>query len=338
METQPVGLLRGRALARSRSLLESSPPAGHRRDLDARTPRAVVGPTASGKTEAAVAIAESFGGEIVCVDSTTIYRGMDVGSAKPTPEQRLRIRHHLVDVADPHETFTVARYQALARTAIEGARARGRPILLVGGSGLYFRAVVDDLVFPPTDAATRAELEREATILGPDALYRRLAAVDPVAARRIEPDNVRRTIRALEVPTVTGRRFSEFARDWRRYPVEHVRAAGIEMPRDILANRIERRVHDQLRRGFVEEVRALQDRGLHRSPTARQAIGYAELSRYAAGECSLDEASALIVKRTKALARRQMAWFRRDPRIRWFRAGADGAAGVLDDVMEYLYG
>jgi tRNA dimethylallyltransferase len=241
METQPVGLLRGRALARSRSLLESSPPAGHRRGLDARTPRAVVGPTASGKTEAAVAIAESFGGEIVCVDSTTIYRGMDVGSAKPTPEQRLRIRHHLVDVADPHETFTVARYQALARTAIEDARARGRPILLVGGSGLYFRAVVDDLVFPPTDAATRAELEREATILGPDALYRRLAAVDPVAARRIEPDNVRRTIRALEVPTVTGRRFSEFARDWRRYPVEHVRAAGIEMPRDILANRIERR-------------------------------------------------------------------------------------------------
>jgi tRNA dimethylallyltransferase len=299
---------------------------------------ALVGPTASGKTEAGIAIAEALGAEIVSVDSTTIYRGMDVGSAKPTPEQRARVPHHLVDVADPDERFTVAEYQRLARPAIEGIRARRRRVLLVGGSGLYFRAVVDGLSFPPTDAAVRAELEEEAAAAGSARLYRRLEALDPVAAGRIEPHNVRRTVRALEVATLTGRPFSAFAGDWERYPAERVRAAGIDVPREILTARIERRVREQLRRGFVDEVRSLLERRLARSPTARQAIGYAEVSRHLAGECSLDEAAALIVKRTKALARRQMAWFRRDPRIRWFPAAEGGAADVLDELVGYLRG
>lgn len=299
---------------------------------------ALVGPTASGKTEAGIAIADAIGAEIVSVDSTTIYRGMDVGSAKPSREQRARVRHHLVDVADPDEAFTVARYQRLARAAIRDVRARGRRVLLVGGSGLYYRAVVDDLGFPPTDAATRTGLEEEAVAIGSEGLYRRLEALDPVAAGRIEPDNVRRTIRALEVAEVTGRRFSDFAAEWERYPADRVCAAGVDVPRDVLRRRIEERVRVQFARGFVDEVRALRERGLERSPTARQAIGYAEVSRHLAGECSLEEAAALIVKRTKALARRQMAWFRRDPRIRWFTAADDGAADVLDDVMGYLRG
>jgi tRNA dimethylallyltransferase len=299
---------------------------------------ALVGPTASGKTAAGLVIAKEVGAEIVSVDSTTIYRGMDLGSAKPTQEQRAQVPHHLVDVADPDERFTVARYQKLARAAIDGIRGRGRRVLLVGGSGLYFRAVVDELVFPPTDAATRAELEGQASVLGPERLHRRLEALDPVAAGRIGPDNVRRTIRALEVATVTGRRFSEFAEDWERYPPGRVRASGIEMPRDVLAKRIEERVRAQLALGFAEEVRALLERGLGRSPTARQAIGYAEMSRHLAGEYSLEEAVALTVKRTKALARRQMAWFRRDPRIRWFAACEHGAADVAEDLVEYLRG
>jgi tRNA dimethylallyltransferase len=299
---------------------------------------ALVGPTASGKTEAGIAICEVVGAEIVSVDSTTIYRGMDVGSAKPSPEQRSRVAHHLVDVADPDESFTVARYQRLAREAIDDITRRGRRVLLVGGSGLYFRAIVDDLAFPPTDPSLRAELEHEAAAAGADHLYRRLQALDPIAAGRIEPDNVRRTIRALEVAGVTGRRFSEFAADWQRYPVDRVRAAAIEFPRGVLARRIEERVRAQLAAGLIDEVGDLLDRGIDRSPTARQAIGYAEVSRFLAGESSLDEAAALIVKRTKALARRQMAWFRRDPRLRWFTGGDDGAADVLDDVVEYLRG
>jgi tRNA dimethylallyltransferase len=299
---------------------------------------AIVGPTASGKTEAGIAAAEALGAEIVSVDSTTIYRGMDVGSAKPSAVQRARVAHHLVDVADPDESFTVARYQGLARAAIDDVGRRGRRVLLVGGSGLYFRAIVDHLVFPPSDASIRAELEGEAAVVGAERMHRRLEELDPVAAGRIEPDNVRRTIRALEVAGLTGRRFSEFATEWERYPDDRVRAAGIELPRDVLARRIEERVRAQLDAGFVDEVRGLLERGIGRSASARQAIGYAELSRHLAGACSLEEAAALIVKRTKALARRQMAWFRRDPRVRWFAGGQDGATDVLDDVVGYLRG
>ncbi len=299
---------------------------------------ALVGPTASGKTEAGVAAAEALGAEVVSVDSTTIYRGMDVGSAKPTAEQRARVPHHLVDVADPDERFTVARYQRLAREAIADIRARGLRVLLVGGSGLYFRAIVDDLSFPPTDPAARAGLEDEAALVGARGLHRRLEELDPLAAGRIEPDNVRRTIRALEVATVTGRRFSEFASAWDEYPVGRVRAAGIELPRLVLGERIRRRVREQLDQGLLEEVRGLVAAGLMRSPTASQAIGYAEFARHLAGELSLEEAVRLTVRRTKALARRQMAWFRRDPRIRWFPVGEAGAIAAVEDVVEHLRG
>jgi tRNA dimethylallyltransferase len=297
---------------------------------------ALVGPTASGKTEAGIAAAMALGCEIVSIDSMLVYRGMDIGTAKPSAADRSRVPHHLIDVAEPEEAFSVARYQALAREALAGIDARGRRALLVGGSGLYFRAVVDELEFPGTDEATRGELEAEAETAGPERLYARLAATDPVAASKIEPGNVRRTVRALEVAAVTGRRFSDFAEAWERYPEGRVRAVGVDLSRDALADRIEARVASMLSAGLLREVSALLERGLFGWLTSSQAIGYAEFARHLRDELSLEEAVAGTVKRTKALARRQLAWFRRDPRIRWFEAGERGAEAIVDELAGYL--
>lgn len=299
---------------------------------------AIVGPTASGKSEVAVEVAERIGAEIVSVDSTTVYRGMDIGSAKPPPELRARVPHHLIDVAEPSEAFTVARYKQLADEAVQGIRGRGHEPLLVGGSGLYFRAVVDDLAFPPTDAVVRQTLEREAELVGAAALHERLAATDPAAAAKIEPDNVRRTVRALEVVELTGQPFSAFAQAWESYEEGVVRAAGIGISRLLLLERIERRVDEQMAGGLLAEVSGLLERGFAGWLTASQAIGYAEMARHLQGELTLEEAISLTIKRTKALARRQLAWFRRDPRIRWFEAGEAGAMPLVDELTEYLRG
>ena len=297
---------------------------------------ALVGPTASGKTEAAIELAERFDAEIVSVDSMLVYRGMDIGTAKPTPADRARVPHHLIDVAEPSEPFSVARYQALAGEAVGRIRSRRRRVLLAGGTVLYLRAVVDDLSFPATDPDLRRNLEQEAEVVGARAMYERLAESDPVAASKIEPENVRRTVRALEVAELTGRRFSSFASEWEHYDPSRVLAAGVQLPRDILWKRIEARVTDQLENGLLDEVRALLGRGLGGWLTSSQAIGYAEFAQHVTGGMTLDDAVAATVRRTKALARRQLAFLRRDPRIRWFEAGADGAASIVDDVMEYL--
>lgn len=298
---------------------------------------ALVGPTASGKTEAAIEVAERLDAEIVSVDSMLVYVGMDVGTAKPTPAQRARVPHHLIDVAEPSEPFSVARYQALCREAVREIRGRGRRVLLAGGTVLYLRAVVDDLEFPGTEPSVRAELEAEAASLGATKLYERLAASDPVAAAKIEPGNVRRVVRALEVAELTGRPFSSFALAWGRYEPERMRAAGVRMPRAVLAERIEARVAAMLEAGLLDEVRSLVDRGFGSWLTASQAIGYAEFARHLAGELSLEEAVAGTVRRTKALARRQMAFLRRDPRIRWFETG-DGAPALVELIVEHLHG
>jgi len=294
--------------------------------------RALFGPTASGKSEAGLVLAETFGAEIVSVDSMLVYRGMDVGTAKPSAEERRRVPHHLLDLAEPSERFTVARFQEEGRVVL---RRVERP-LLVGGSGLYARAVVDDLAFPPEDPAVRAALESEADDLGVEELFHRLAETDPVAAARIEPGNVRRIIRALEVSAITGAPFSSFAAAWDRYDPGRVRAAGIRIDRETLGSRIGARVLAMLDAGWVDEVRALVARGLGSWLTSSKAIGYAELARYLDGRLGLDEAVEQTVKRTKELARRQLAWFRRDPRIRWFDAGAGGALEVVDEVRAFL--
>ncbi len=297
---------------------------------------ALVGPSAVGKTESGVAVAERLGAEIVSVDSMLVYRGMDIGTAKPTAEQRARVAHHLVDVAEPSEPFSVARYQELAREAIAGIRGRGRRVLLVGGSALYERAVVDDLGFPSTDPGTRRGLEAEAAVVGAAGLHERLAASDPSAAAKIEPGNVRRTVRALEVAELTGQPFSRFTGGWETYSPDRVRAAGISMQAPVLRGRIETRVAGMLERGWLDEVRGLVQRGFGAWLTSAQAIGYAELARHLAGELTLDAAVAGTVKRTRALARRQLAFFRRDPRIRWFEAGEAGAEALVEDVVAYL--
>jgi tRNA dimethylallyltransferase len=297
---------------------------------------ALVGPTASGKTAASVALARTLDAEIVSVDSMLIYRGMDVGTAKPSAAERASVPHHLIDLVEPREPFSVALFQSRGRSVIRGVRARGHRPLLVGGSGLYFRALVDDLEFPGTDAGMRGELERQASVLGPARLYLRLVELDPVGAAKIEPGNVRRIVRALEVAGLTGRPFSDFSEAWGRYPPGRVLAAGVEIPRAILDARAAGRVHAMLDAGWLGEVRRLLDEGFGGWLTSSQAIGYAELALHLAGQMTLEQAVERTVKRTKNLARRQMAWFKRDPRIRWFPVGEGGALGALDEIRSFL--
>jgi tRNA dimethylallyltransferase len=277
---------------------------------------AVVGPTASGKTELAIEVAERLGAEVVSADAMLVYRGMDIGTAKPTPEERARVPHHLVDLVDPGEEFSVARFQPLARAAIADVLGRGSVPLLVGGSGLYFHAVVDDFGFPPTDPAVRARLAAEAAEAGQAELYRRLAAADPPAAARIQPQNLRRTVRALEVIELTGQPFSSFRRAMDA-PVPRYRLTvlGLDPGPDLLRARVAERVAAMAEAGLVEEVRGLAGQPLSR--TARQALGYKELLDAIDQGTSVADALEAVVRRTRAYARRQLAWFRRDPRVRW---------------------
>jgi tRNA dimethylallyltransferase len=255
--------------------------------------------------------------ELVSVDSMQVYRGMDVGTAKPTPEERAEVPHHLLDLADPWEEFTVTRFQQAFRAAVDDIAARGRTPLLVGGTGLYLRAAIDDLTIPGRFPAVREELEAE-----PDtaALHARLAALDPAAAAKMEPTNRRRVVRALEVTLGSGAPFSSYGPGLDAYPPSRFRLVGIELPPRVVAARIEARYREQLEAGFVDEVRRLaaDPRGLSR--TARQALGYRELLSHVEDGVPLEEAVDLAVARTRKFARRQRAWFRRDPRIEWLRA------------------
>jgi tRNA dimethylallyltransferase len=277
---------------------------------------ALVGPTAAGKTAMALALASSLGAEIVSADAMLVYRGMDIGTAKPTPEERAHIPHHLVDVVEPSQEFSVARFQPLARAAIADVLARGAVPLLVGGSGLYFHAIVDDFVFPPTDAAVRARLEAEAARIGLPALYQRLAERDPEAAGRIQPANLRRIVRALEVIELTGRRFSAFRGAMER-PVSRYRLTvlGLDPGPELLRARVAGRVAMMAEAGLVDEVCRLRARKLSR--TARQALGYKELLDAMERGTPVEAALDAVVARTRSYARRQLAWFGRDPRVRW---------------------
>jgi len=298
---------------------------------------AVVGPTASGKSALALRLAESAGDvEIVSVDSMQVYRGMDIGTAKPSGAERARIRHHLLDVADPWEEWSVVRFRDDVRRAVREIEGRGARALLVGGTGLYFRAAVDRLEFPGEDPALRARLEHEAS--DPDGLsrlYDELHEADPVAASRIQRGNRRRIVRAWEVIRLTGRPFSSFGPGLAEYgePVFSLTMVGLRMPGPVLATRIRERFSAMRSRGFVDEVRRLlaDHRGLSR--TARQAIGYAEVAAFLEGRTTEDEAFAAAERRTVRFARRQRKWFERDPRVRWVEADDNGAslpAAVLE--------
>jgi tRNA dimethylallyltransferase len=279
----------------------------------------LVGPTASGKTAIAVDIAPGLRAEIVSLDSMQIYRGMDIGTAKPTAEELKRVPHHMLDVADPARPSSVASFQTMARAAADGILARGRRPLFVGGSGLYYRAVVDELDFPPTNAALRASIaDRDH-----GELLAHLRERDPDAAERIEPANVRRVVRALEVMELTGKRFTEFRTAWDTYESRYdLVVAGLKLEPKILGERIAKRVDRMIERGLLEEVRSLLDRGMRTSLTAARAIAYPEMVAHLDGAITLDEAREQIIRNTRRFARRQMSWFRADPRVTWFN-GSD---------------
>lgn len=298
---------------------------------------AIVGPTASGKSALALAVAQSRGDtEIVSLDSMQVYREMDIGTAKPTAAERAAVPHHLVDVADPSEEWSVRATQLAAEAAIARIEARGRRALLVGGTGLYVRAVVDALVVPGTDPEIRAAIERDtASPAGLARAFDRLAAADPVAAARIEPGNRRRVVRALEVLALTGRPFSSSGPGLAEYgaPALDATLVGLAAPNDELDRRIAARFAAMRAAGLLDEVAALAARPAGLSRTAREAIGYKELLAHLDGSAdSLDESFAAAVARTRRFARRQQRWFRRDPRIGWLPAGGnpdDLAAAVM---------
>ena len=313
---------------------------------------ALVGPTASGKSALALAVAEAVrdpatgdaGVELCSVDSMAVYRGMDIGTAKPPPDVRARVPYHLVDLVDASVPFTVQQFQAAAREALAGVAARGRAALLVGGTGLYLRSVVDDLEFPGRYPAVadrlRAGLEAAGPPSGPGeaaalrTLHARLADLDPVAAGRIGPANRRRLVRALEVAEGSGRPFSSFGPGLEAYPPSRVVLVGIRPDQAQTDRRIAERVDAMLAAGLLDEVARLAAAPGGLSRTARQALGYRELLAHLEEGLPLEEAVAETVRRTRAFARRQWAWFRRDPRIVWLADGEDPVARIAGLLAE----
>lgn len=290
---------------------------------------AVVGATASGKSDLAVELARRLGGEVVNTDAMQLYRGMDIGTAKLTGSQQRGVPHHLLDVLEVTEPASVAEFQGWARDAVLDVWARRRCPLLVGGSGLYVRAVIDEISFPGTDPQLRARLETEAAQKGLAVMHERLGRLDPEAAAAILPTNVRRIVRALEVIELTGQPFSATLPTPRYWHVPTVQL-GLDVSRPVLDARVEARVDRMWAEGLVDEVRRLADLGLARGPTAARAVGYAQVLRYLAGECSEKQARDATVVATRRLIRRQDQWFRKDPRVTWLDPADDPVARAME--------
>ncbi|MET0233444.1 MAG: tRNA (adenosine(37)-N6)-dimethylallyltransferase MiaA [Kibdelosporangium sp.] len=286
------------------------------------TPIAIVGPTATGKSDLGMALAERLGGEVVNTDASQLYRGMDIGTAKVTEAERAAVPHHLLDVLDVTENASVAAYQRHARQVVAELIGRGKVPILVGGSGLYVQAVLDDLEFPGTDADIRSRLEGELAIVGAPLLHERLATLDPVAAGAILPSNGRRVVRALEVIELTGRPFS--ATMPKPGPARYGTVLiGLDREPSELDARIDARVAAMFDAGFVDEVRELEKLGLRDGRTASRALGYQQVLASLDGEYDLAEAVTLTAQGHRRFVRRQRSWFRRDKRVVWLDAGAD---------------
>lgn len=284
----------------------------------------IVGPTAVGKTEIALALAERLGGEIVSADSRLLYRGMDIGTAKPTPAELRRVPHHLIDVADPDDVWGLATYQRRAREAIEDIHARRRLPFVVGGTGQYVRALIESWEIPAQepDHRLRDVLEAWGKEIGPHALHRKLRLLDPLAAERIDPFNVRRTIRALEVTLLSGRRFS--AQGKKSQSPYSLLQIGLERPRAELYARIDARIQAMFDAGLVDEVRGLLAQGFAPTLPTLSAIGYQEIAAYLQGQMTLDEAVTQMKRLTRVFVRRQANWFSaKDPAIHWFTPGLE---------------
>ncbi|MQL52374.1 tRNA (adenosine(37)-N6)-dimethylallyltransferase MiaA [Desulfofundulus thermobenzoicus] len=289
---------------------------------------AIVGPTAVGKTAVSVEVARRLNGEIVSADSMLIYRYLDIGTAKPTMAERRGIPHHMIDIIDPDEPYSVALYQAAARKHINEIWQRGRLPMLVGGTGLFVRSVVRPYHFTGAgvDPLFREQMAEEARRQGPLALHRRLARVDPVSAERIHPHNIKRVIRALEVYHLTGRPMSAGLENEARGPVYNLLFIGLTMDRRQLYRRIEDRVDEMMAAGLVEEVKGLLHRGYHAGLQSMQGLGYREMVYYLRGLCSREEAVRLLKRNTRRFAKRQFTWFRREPDIQWIDVGRSGGS------------
>jgi len=311
------------------SSLESSDPKGLKRPLGSNPLIVIVGPTAVGKTEISIQLAERLDGEIVSADSRLFYRGMDIGTAKPTPEQRARVPHHLIDVADPDQTWNLAIFQRAATEAIADIRARGKLPLLVGGTGQYVHAVTHAWA-PPAAAPhprLRAELESMAKSRGRDWLHERLAALDPAAAESIDPRNLRRTVRALEVVLTTGRKFSE-QRGQANSPYRLL-TIGLTRPRSELYARIDARIDAMFAAGLLDEVRGLLAKGYSPDLPAMSSIGYRECAAVLEGCMTLEQARVQMRRLTRVFVRRQANWFKADDsRIKWFGATNDAIDNI----------
>ena len=279
----------------------------------------IAGATATGKSDLAIALAREIDAEIINADSMQLYRGMDIGTAKLTPLERGEIAHHLIDILDVDQDATVAYYQELSRHVADQLLAQGKNVIVVGGTGLYIKAFLDDLQFPDTDPLVRERLLKEAELVGQEEMHLRLARLDPAAAAAIPKENVRRVVRALEVIEITGKPFTAHLprQGEGRYP--KARQFGLVMDRENLRPRIDARVDLMWERGFVSEVDSLMDRGILRGRTARAAIGYSQIIEFRAGKLSESEAREETKRATRAFARRQETWFSRDERIQWIK-------------------
>lgn len=296
----------------------------------------IVGPTAVGKTELSIQLAKRFQGEIISCDSMQIYKGMDIGTAKATAEERAEVPHHLIDIVSPDVSFSVQAFQQLARQTIHDVQARERLPILVGGTGLYIEAVTYDYRVPPVkqDAKLRQKYHALAEQQGNDALYQRLVKVDPITAQRLHPNDRKRVIRALEVYHLSGKPFSAYVQAKRAY-YDSMVWIGLTMPRDQLYARINERVDHMISKGLVEEVKRLQEKGYDLNLTSMQAIGYKEILSYLKGEISFAEAIHLIKRGTRKYAKRQFSWFKRMRNIHWFDMTKNE---VFEEIQQFVAG
>ncbi|MGB4140398.1 MAG: tRNA (adenosine(37)-N6)-dimethylallyltransferase MiaA [Limnochordia bacterium] len=296
----------------------------------------LTGPTAVGKTETALGIAQELNCEIISADSMQVYRGMNIGTAKASPEEQALVRHHLLDVVDPDQRFTVADWVRLAEQAIAEIASRGKVPLITGGTGLYINALIDGFLFPDhsADENLRKQLYEKAKA-DPEGLYRQLQQVDPATASRLHPNDHRRIVRALEVYCISGRPISELQAKTPAKQNYKAVMIGLYRTRPLLYQRIEERVDQMIASGLVTEVKTLLEQYPHQ-PTALQAIGYKEIALYLQNRLTLDEAAALIKRETRRYAKRQLSWFRRDHWIKWYDLDHTTTAEIIADTKERL--
>ena len=292
----------------------------------------ISGATATGKSAVSIALAQAIDAEVINADSMQVYRGMDIGTAKITLDERQGVSHHMLDVLDVNQDSTVAWYQSAAREAIDEVHSRGKSVLMVGGTGLYIKAAIDELNFPDTDPMVRHTLNKEAEELGIDAMFARLEKLDPAAALAIDRANLRRIIRALEVIEITGQPFTaNLPREESiRYP--NARQFGLVMDRELLSEKIDERVNTMFEQGLVAEVQKLMNAGLLEGRTAQRALGYAQVISHLKGEISLDAAIEETKRATRQYARRQETWFSRDARIKWISPRQSRLESILESL------